>query len=225
VQGTRRLLAIVVACLLTPAVPAGGARTVALGIVVQANLANLGTHPVTEGSSVYSGEALSTGERGSLQMRSGAVIFQLMSDSSAVVRGDADVGTQAFHAELAKGEAALSMASVATGEICAQGACVRGAGPAPILMRMGVAGPKELRVYVKRGTATLSYRGETAKMPEGSSYVVVLDPPDDQTPQPGARGAIKPHHAFLLIAIAAAAVAVTVPLILKGSAYESPDRP
>src|SRR5215469_12491992 len=103
-QGTRRLLAIAVACLI--AAPLGGARPAALGIVVQANLASLGTHPVTEGSSVYTGEELSTSEHGSLQMRSGAVLFQLMSESDAIVQGDADVETQAFHAELEKGEAA-----------------------------------------------------------------------------------------------------------------------
>jgi hypothetical protein len=221
-QGTRRLLAVAVVSLLVA--PTGEARPAALGIVVQANLADLGTHPVTEGSSVYTGEELSTSERGSLQVRSGAVLFQLMSDSSAVVRGDADVETQAFHAELAKGEAVLSVAGGAAGEICAQGACVRGAGAVPVVMRMRVTGPKQLRVYVKRGTATLSYRGETARMPEGSSYAVVLDPPDDQAPQPGAKGPLKRRKALLLIAIAAA-VAITVPLAMRDHSYESPDRP
>jgi hypothetical protein len=222
-QGTRRLLAVAVVSLLV--VPDGEARPAALGIVVQANLASLGTHAVSEGSSVYAGEQLSTGEGGSLQLRSGAVRFQLMGESSATVRGNADVETQAFSAELAKGEAILSVASGAAGEICARGACVRGGGAGPVTVRVRVMGPKELRICAKRGGVTLTYHGEGAAIAEGGSYVAVLDPPDDQkAPQQGAKGTLRRRTAFLLIAIGVA-TAIAVPLIMKGSAYESPDRP
>ena len=223
-QWTRRLLAMALASL--SAVPPTFGRTEALGIIVQANRANLGEQPVSEGSSVFDGEKISTDDGGTLQLRSGPAQFNLWSDSSAIVQGSADVETQTFTAELAKGAAVLFLPAGAKGEICFRGACIRAAQGGPLTVQVRVTGPKELRIYVRRGTALLTYHGETSTIAEGTSSIVVLDPPDDgSSPAPGAGGRDKRKKAFLLIAIPATAAAIIISTSHRHGQVVSPDRP
>ena len=219
-QWTRRLLAMALAFLL--AGPPGLGRSEALGIIVQADRASLGAHAASVGSSLYDGERVSTDDGGALQLRSGPVQFNLLGESIATVRGNADVETQAFTAELAKGTAVMTSPAGAKSEICALGVCIRAAQGGPLTVQVSVTGPKQLKIYARRGNALLSYKGENATITEGSSYLVVLDPPDDgAAPNPGG----KHRKAFLLIAIPGIAAAIIITATHRHGQIESPDRP
>jgi hypothetical protein len=57
-------------------------QTPALGLVAQASEAKIGNAPASEGSSIYTGDFLSTSNNGSLLVRLGALSFQLQPNSS-----------------------------------------------------------------------------------------------------------------------------------------------
>jgi hypothetical protein len=217
----RRLWTIALASSLVT--PARGARPEALGIIVQANRASLGVHSVSQGSSVYDGEQLSTSDGGSLLLRSGAVLLHLAEESTAIVRASGNGKAREFGTELIKGTVQLSVAAGAAGEICARGACIRCGGVAPVMVRVSVLGPSELSVFARRGSVTLTYYDESETIAEGGSYRVVLDPPDEHTTADrNAKMPGKRSKAFLLIAIAVT-IAITPPILLEQ--FESPDRP
>jgi hypothetical protein len=215
----RRLWAIALASSLVT--PAGGAPPEALGIIVQANRANLGEHSASQGSSVYDGEQLSTSDGGSLLLRSGAVLLHLAEESTAIVRASGDGTAREFETELTRGTVRLSVATGTVGEVCASGACVRSSGATPVVVQVSVLGPRVLSVFARRGPVTLTYHDESETIAEGRSYRVILDPPDEG--RTADRTAKKPgkSKAFLLIAIAV--TAITIPFV--GEEFESPDRP
>jgi hypothetical protein len=67
------------ACAGTPA----GAQTPALGLVAKTAAAHIGDAAASEGSSVYSGDYLSTSDNGTMLVRIGALSLELQSSSSA----------------------------------------------------------------------------------------------------------------------------------------------
>ena len=227
-QWTRRLWAMALASL--SAIPPTLGRTEALAIIAQADRASLGAQAASVGSSLYDGEKISTDDSGILQLRSGPVQFNLLGGSVATVRGNADVETQTFTAELAKGTAVMTSPAGAKSEICALGASIRAAQGGPLTVQVSVTGPKELRIYVRRGAALLMYHGETATIAEGSSYTVALDPPNDppnngSSPNSDLKPGAKRINRLLLIATAATAAAIIIPVTHTHGQIVSPDRP
>ena len=92
---------------------------------------------------------------------------------------------------------------------------------------------KELRILARRGSLQFAYNGESALIPEGVAYRVLLDPDDDPA-NPSASGPTSqkpgtPGKPFLLIAIvaaaAAAAAAAAFSSIIQTPNYESPNKP
>ena len=219
--GTQRLLAIAMTYFLA-GVPGSG-RTDVLGIVVQAHHANLGSHAVSEGTTVYEGDRLSTDPGGTLQVRSGEVMLRLKEASSVVVRDGASVAVKEFRAELVSGSVELSAAEGVGAEIVACGARIRPAGNTAGVIQVRVLGEKELVIFARRGSAQFSYHDESATIAEGKTYRVVLDPADDRAPgDQTAKKPGRPNKAFLLIAggIVPGVVGVAI-----WKALESPDRP
>ena len=83
---------------------------------------------------------------------------------------------------------------------------------------------KELRILARRGSLQFAYNGESALIPEGVAYRVLLDPDDDPA-NPSASGPtnqkpVNPGKPFLLIAIVAAFSS-----IIQTPNYESPNKP
>ncbi len=216
----RRSLALEVIFLL--AGPPTPPRAAVLGVVVYAHGAHLSTGAVSAGATVYDGDRFSTEAAGALRVRGEASLLDLAEEGAMILRCDPNMPGKS-EAELTKGTLAFSVARAAALEIETDEARIRPAAEAPTVGQVSVTGPKELRVYARRGPLEISYRGETETIAEGKSYRVILDPrEDDPRNEPSAKRASRGRRAILLLAISAAAAA-SVPAIHE--MFESPDRP
>ena len=223
----RSLLTLQIAFLL--AETSAPARPAALGVVVEAYRAHLGASAVSPGATVYDGDHFFTDEGGALQLRCNAALLELAEKSAVLVhRVGNETQDAETKAELVEGTLVFS---TRTGEleIQAQEAHFRPAGTGRTVSQVSVIGPKELRIYARRGALLFSYRGETRTITEGESYEVILDPAEDAsgkkqtTPNPR-----RPPKAFLLVAVGAGAAAAAVIANEKHHHHkdvESPDHP
>ncbi len=203
-----------------PALPA------VLGVVVGADRAHLNSGVVSEGATVYDGDHFSTEAGGMLRVRCDATTLDLDEESDVIVRSRAN-GAQSMEAELSRGTLVFRVAQAAALEIAAKQALIRSAGDAGTIGQVSIIGPKELRIYARRGSMQFSYKGEARTIAEGESYRVILDPPEDGPKQ---KEAVKPgrkRKAFLLLGISAGAGGAAA-MILENQRHkqvESPDRP
>jgi hypothetical protein len=209
---------------------AGGpspAKAAYLGIVIHAESAYLGEAAASVGSTIFGGEKLSTDAGGLLRIAIPAVTLQL-GEQSSLVLGHAADPQQSILAELACGTLIFSAAATGSIAIAADDALVRSADNTATAAHIRMVNQKELRIYAQRGALEFSYHGESATIPEGRNYRVILDPSErevaasesDQTPH-------RPwnhHRTFILVAIAVGvAVGIAIPIIIH--AVESPDSP
>jgi hypothetical protein len=134
----------------------GGAGPDALGIVLVADRASLSGHLVSEGTSIYSGDRLSTETRGTMQLHSGGVMLALAEESSVIVRGDASNTGKGVAVELVSGTMTLSTAAEAAAEIQALGARIQPAENARVIIQVRILNPKEMLVSARRGSVRVS---------------------------------------------------------------------
>ena len=230
--GTQRLLAITMAFSLTGI--SRSAKPDALGIVVQADHASLGSEAASEGTTVYDGDRLSTEARGSLRLLIGKAMLYVAEQSSVIVHQDANMEAKEFEAELVSGAAVLSVTAGTAGEIVASSARVRPIGETRGVVQVRLVGPHELIVFARRGPAQISYRGESETIAEGKSYRVLLNSSDDSASGvQGAKKSGKRNKALVLIAVGAAAAAGAALLwksmdrsaSASSKGVESPDHP
>jgi|SRR5580704_6469399 hypothetical protein len=227
--GTQRLLAIALAFSLA-GIPRS-AKPEALGIVVQADHASLGSEPASEGTTVYDGDRLSTEARGSLRLLIGKAMLYVTEQSSVIVRQDANIAAKEFEAELVSGTAVLSVTAGATGEIVASSARIRPMAETRGVVQVRLVGTHELVVFAQRGPAQISYHGESETLAEGKSYRVLLNSSDDSAS--GAQGAKKSgkHSKALVLIAVGAATAAGAALLWRSvdggtnRSVESPDHP
>lgn len=227
--GTQRLLAITMAFSLA-CIP-GSAKPDAVGIVVQADHASLGSEAASEGTTVYDGDRLSTEARGSLRLLIGKAMLYVTEQSSVIVHQDTNIEAKEFEAELVSGAAVLSVTAGTTGEIVASSARVRPIAETRGVVQVRLIGSHELMVFARSGPAQISYRGESETIAEGKSCRVLLNSSDDSAS--GAQSAKKSgkhSKALVLIAVGAATAAGAALLwrnMDKGASagVESPDHP
>ena len=195
-------------------------------MVVEANRVHLNSGAVSEGATVYDGDQFSTEAGGILRLRGDSTMVDLAEESVMVLRSRAN-GVQGTEAELSKGTVVFRAARAAALEITALEARVCPITDARTIAQLSVAGPKELRIYARRGPLQFSYRGEMATIAEGAAYRVILDPPEDDPNKKEARKASRKRKAFLFLAIGGGAAAAAVILYEnhEHKRMESPDRP
>ncbi len=227
--GTQRLLAIAMTFLLTG--NSGSGKADAVGMVVLADRAKLGAEAAAEGTTIYDGDQVSTDADGSLRIMVGEAIVYLPSESCVRLRQGGSGAEKEFAAELVSGSVVLSLTAGTGGEIVARSARIRPMSETRGVVQVGIAAPRELLVYARKGPAQISYRGESETIAEGKSYRVLLNDSDDDASggttakSPGKRGKM-----FVVIAVAATTAAGILALWgakdtgAKGS-VESPDHP
>jgi hypothetical protein len=227
--GTQRLLAMTMAFSLA-GIPRS-AKPDALGIIVQADHAGLGSQAASEGTTIYDGDRLSTDAAGSMRFMVGEAIVYLPDQSCVTLHKGSSGAAKEFEAELVSGKVALSVAAGTGGEIVASSARIRPIAETRGVVEVGIIGPHELVVFARRGPAQISYHGETETIPEGKSYRVLLNPSDGGTSgEQGPKNQGKGGKAFVVIAVAGL-TAAGVALLWRGSergsgrGVESPDRP
>jgi hypothetical protein len=223
--GTQRLLAIAMA-FFTTGIPGSG-KADALGMVVLADHARLGSLDAAEGTTIYDGDRLSTGAGGSLRLMVGEAIVNLTEQSCVIVHEDASRVAKEFEAELVSGAVVLSEPAGTVAEIAASSARIRPTAETRGSVQVRLVGPRELIVFARVGPAQISYRGETETIPQGKSYRVLLNASDDsasegQAPKKPGKGG----RAIAVIAVAGlTAAGVAVLWRGSGKSVESPDRP
>jgi hypothetical protein len=152
------------------------------GTVVFADRAHVGAAPASVGSTVFSGDRLSTEQSGSVQVRAAAARFLLSSGSSATLLQDEDSPA----ATLNSGSATFSTANSKAFVLHVASAVIRPSTDRPTIGNVSVLNAKELVVKCTRGSLSIAVEDDVREIPEGAAYRVVLDPNAD--PQ-GPRGA------------------------------------
>jgi len=211
--------------------PAWGAPTAALGTVIAAERANVGGAKAEVGTTVYGGDTLTTDVQGSVQVRAGAARLLLLSSSSAVVNNSEGAPT----ANLMRGAATFSTGNARAFTLFASTAAIRAQSDGPTIGQVSYIGPKELLVRATRGALAVSVDADTQIVPEGTSYRVMLDQPEEmgQGPAgagapgngPGGRGGAPLRAGRSRFLIVTAAVTGVVTYLAVSEALESPDRP
>src|SRR5467141_1166277 len=222
---TKSLLALLVSASLVTA-PVWAAPSSSLGTVVYAERAHVGAAQASVGTTVFSGDRLSTDQYGSMQVRAGAARLLLSSYSSATFfQEDASpVATLAF------GSATFSTANSNAFALHVATAVIRPKTSQPTIGQVTVLNPKELIVKSTRGSLTIAVEDDVREIPEGGAYRVVLDPnaADPQGPRgAGSKGIGGPpikaaKSKFMWYVIGATAV---ITYIAFTEEFESPDRP
>jgi hypothetical protein len=216
-------------------VPLCGATTptaTPLGTVIAAERAYVGGAGANVGTTVYSGDRVSTDAQGSMQVRAGAARLLLLSSSAAFV----DDNEGAPSAKLVLGTATFSTGNAHAFTLFASKAVIRPQTDAPTIGTVSYLSEKELLVTARRGGLTVTVEDEVQVIPEGSSYRVLLDPAAEAAQGPAGAGAggkeksqgsgggpLKAGRSRFLILATGLTVAGTGVAIYY--ALESPDRP
>ena len=216
---TRPLLGLLLTLFLLP--PAHAANVSALGTVVYADRANVGTASASVGTTVFGGDRLMTAQGGSVQVRAGAARFLLSQSSSAILLQE-DASAAAI---LTSGSATFSTAKSDAFSLHVFSAMVRPNSDGPTIGQVTVLGRNEMLVKSTKGELACTVDGETRVISEGESYRVVIadTPAAAQGPAGGGRPPLRAGRSKAIYYIAAGVAAVTIFAISE--APESPDRP
>jgi len=203
-----------------------------LGTVIAADRAYVGGAGANVGTTVYTGDRVSTDTQGSMQVRAGAARLLLLSSSAAFV--DDDEGAPS--ARLVLGTATFSTGNAHAFTLFASKAAIRPQTDEPTIGTVTYLSEKELLVTARRGGLTVTVEDEVQVIPEGTSYRVLLDPAAVAAQGPAGAGAggheksqgsgggpLKAGRSrFLIIATGLIAAGTGVAIYY---ALESPDRP
>lgn len=222
---------VVIGLTVTPAW-AGPKTASSLGTIVTAEHARIGDSSAEVGTTVFSGDRLSTDHEGSVQIRAGAARLLLQSGSSAVLNDSEGAPS----AKLFSGTATFSTGNSRAFTLFASRAAIRAQSDGPTIGQVTYLNEKELLVVSKRGPLTITVDGQTEVIADGGAYRVLLDPPTTMAQGPEGAGAHKedrrrgmsgpPIHAgrnyFMITAIGVSAI---VTGLAVSEALESPNRP
>jgi hypothetical protein len=141
----------------------------ALGLVAKSVGGHIGNAAVTDGSSVYSGDSLSTAENGSLLVRAGALYLELRASSAAHIYRtpygaivELDRGTVIFSTPGTQENLVVVASDVRVT-------------PALLISNLGrvtIDDPCNVTVYMERGQANVQVGSESRIVAEGKAYRV-----------------------------------------------------
>lgn len=205
--------------------------TAPLGTIIAAERAHVGEAGADVGTTVYSGDKVSTELQGSMQVRAGAARLLLQSASAAFV----DDREGAPSAKLVLGTATFSTGNAHAFTLFASKAAVRPQTDAPTIGTVTYVNDGELLVTARRGSLTVAVEDEVQVIAEGTSYRVLLDPAPEASQGPAGAGGgqgpsrgsgggpLKAGRSRFLILVTTLTAAGTAVAIYK--ACESEDRP
>jgi hypothetical protein len=232
-RGLRSPLATLISIGLTVAPAWAGPKTASsLGTIVTAEHALIGNSSAEVGTTVFSGDRLSTEPQGSVQIRAGAARLLLQSGTITTL---SDI-EGAPSAKLFLGTATFSTGNSKAFTLFASRAAVRAQSDGPTIGQVTYLNEKELLVVSKRGPLTITVDGETEVIADGAAYRVLLDPPTTMAQGPEGAGTHKEdrkkgmsgpplkagRNYFLITAVGVTAVVTGLAI---SEALESPNRP
>jgi hypothetical protein len=231
-RGLRGSFAALLTIALTVSPAWAGPKTASsLGTIVTAEHARVGDSSAEVGTTVFSGDRLSTEREGSVQIRAGAARLLLQSGTMATL----NESEGAPCARLLLGTATFSTGNSRAFTLFASRAAIRAQSDGPTIGQVTYLNEKELLVVSKRGPLTITVDGQTEVIADGSAYRVLLDPPTMAQGPEGAgahkddkrRGMSGPplkagRNYFMITAIGITAIATGFAI---SEALESPNRP
>lgn len=156
----------------TAAAPAAGVPSAPIGSILQATHDKGAIDASSEGTTIYDGDALTTGGTNTLLARLGGPQMFLTSNSGVVVHGIAN----GFSATLMSGTVAASAGKGQMFQLLADGLTVQPFGTEPAVARMTLLNSKQLEVTSTKGTLKVSMGDETDTIEEGKSYRLEIQP-------------------------------------------------
>jgi hypothetical protein len=232
-RGLRSPLATLISIGLTVAPAWAGPKTASsLGTIVTAEHALIGNSSAEVGTTVFSGDRLSTEPQGSVQIRAGAARLLLQSGTITTLSDTEGAPS----AKLFLGTATFSTGNSKAFTLFASRAAVRAQSDGPTIGQVTYLNEKELLVVSKRGPLTITVDGETEVIADGAAYRVLLDPPTTMAQGPEGAGTHKVdrkkgmsgpplkagRNYFLITAVGVTAVVTGLAI---SEALESPNRP
>jgi hypothetical protein len=220
------LTAILVASLLS--LPAFAANDKPLGLVTQAQEAQIGTAVVAIGTTVYPGDTVATDTGGILRLKVGGSQVYLLASSAATLSQNA----QMVHALVARGTVGFSSNGTDQVGLEIPEGIVSAAGGQPAYGQVTLTGPREVVISAYRGTLVLDNDGELHTIPAGKSYRVTMDLEPATQPVQDAAGVggnnhdiVAPKHRHLAFDLITLAVAGVVSGIIFYEVTQSPSKP
>lgn len=165
------LVAILMQAPAVNAAPAA-ASVPALGVITQAQRANVGDSTAATGSTIFDGDLLQTEQDGSLRVRIGSSQAYLFNKGAAVFHQLAG----GFSLDLSRGGVILSSGTGQTFHLVADGATVQPSTTQPTVAQVDWVSAKELVVTSRKGALQVSMGDQTQTVADGSSYRMVIDP-------------------------------------------------
>ncbi|MGA8221759.1 MAG: hypothetical protein WB780_08900 [Candidatus Acidiferrales bacterium] len=203
------LVAFLVAGLLN--LPLLAANEKPLGMIIQAEQAQLGSAKAAVGATVYPGDTLATETGGTMRLKVGSGQVYLLSASAATFAENASFA----HAVINRGTVGFSSSTAEPLELGTPLGIVRPVS-GPSYGQVTLIGQREMIVSAYRGDLIVDYNGELHTIPEGKSYRVTLDLDPAAGPNAAAQGpygsgvkpAVNPHLLLKLTGTAIAGVAL-----------------
>ncbi len=151
--------------------PGFAANEKSLGLVIQAQDAQIANAKLTIGTTVYSGDKVETDPRGGLRLRMGTTQLYLLGSSSATLAQRSD----AVLAVVARGTVGFSSNGTDQFELEVPEGTIRAANGQPAYGQVTIVGPQEIVVSAYQGSLILDNAGEIHTIPGGKSYRVTMD--------------------------------------------------
>jgi hypothetical protein len=190
-----------------------------LGVVLQADRAQVGADLTSGGATIYDGDRLQTDVVGTLRATLGGSQLYLRNNTSAQVH----VLPNGFSADLTAGTIVVSSTEGQTFQLLADGAIIRPVGTQPVVAQVTRISATELRLSSNRGVLQVTMGDEVKTVEAGASYRMEVEP---DASDPGPQGNNGPYHTarnrFIWIAIAGVSAAAAIGV---WRALVSPDAP
>ncbi|MGH9736205.1 MAG: hypothetical protein ACRD8A_16630 [Candidatus Acidiferrales bacterium] len=176
-----------------------GANTSPFGVVVLADLAQVGGTKLVLGSTLYAGDSLQTEDGGSLRLTLGGGQVYLLSSSAADLLRSGPV----FQASITRGTVGFSALTDKQFQIVTPEGIVEAANGLPAFGQVTFAGKYDIVISAYTGALVLHRGNQTLMVKAGQSYYVSLVPDDDSRRRGGT--GYDYHLEWRLIVVGAAA--------------------
>ena len=176
-----------------PAAPASAP----LGVVLQADHAQLGADETSGGATIYDGDRLQTQDQGTMRATLGGPQLYLRYNTIANVHGLPN----GFSADLTQGTVVVSSTEGQAFQLFADGATIRPVGTQPVVAQVTRISANVLELTSNHGALLVTMGNEAKTVESGASYRMEVAP-DTAASDPGPQG---PYHTasnhFIWIAI------------------------
>jgi hypothetical protein len=176
----RSCIAAMLAALM--AFPGFAANEKPLGLVLQAESAQISNAKVAIGTTVYPGDKVETDAGGKLRLRMGTSQLYLLASSSATLGQRND----SLFAEVSRGTVGFSSNGADQLELEVPQGVIRASNGQPAYGQVTIVSPQEIIVSAFHGSLVLDNDGELHTIPQGKSYRVTMDLEPAAVPVPAA---------------------------------------